>query len=97
MLETAKVIRVGFLQQNAFHKDDTFVPMSKQLLMMRVILRLYHAAADALKRGTAVADILGTGLFDKLIKMKYDIPNDKPEMFDEYSREIDEKLGSAEN
>ncbi|MBP5605649.1 MAG: V-type ATP synthase subunit A, partial [Ruminiclostridium sp.] len=94
VLETAKVVRVGFLQQNAFHKDDTYVPMSKQLLMMRVILRLYHASVDALKRGAAVTDIIGTGLFDKLIKIKYDIPNDRPEMFDEYSREIDETIGA---
>ena len=68
--------------------------MSKQLLMMRVILKLYHKAEEALKRGAAVADILGTGLFEKLIKMKYDIPNDKPEMFDEYSREIDDTIGA---
>ena len=92
VLETARVIRVGFLQQNAFHKDDTFVPMSKQLLMMRIILRLYDRAGDALARGVNVRSILGTGLFDKLIKMKYDIPNDKPEMFREYSREIDRTL-----
>ena len=94
VLETAKVIRVGFLQQNAFHKDDTFVPMSKQLSMMRTILRLYHKSEEALKRGIAVADITATGQFDKLIKMKYDIPNDKPEMFDEYDRSIDETIGA---
>ena len=36
IIETARVIRVGFLQQNAFHKDDTYVPLEKQLLMMKV-------------------------------------------------------------
>ncbi|MBP5604190.1 MAG: V-type ATP synthase subunit A, partial [Ruminiclostridium sp.] len=94
VLEAAKLIRVGFLQQNAFHKEDTYVPMSKQILMMRLILQLYHKSADALKNGASVSDIRATGLFDKVIKMKYDIPNDKPEMFDEYSREIDEKIGA---
>ena len=43
-LEIARVIRVGYLQQNAFHKDDTFVPLKKQLGMMEVILYLYDAA-----------------------------------------------------
>lgn len=38
VIETARVIRVGFLQQNAYHQDDTYVPMEKQLKMMRVIL-----------------------------------------------------------
>ena len=27
VIETAKVIRVGFLQQNAYHADDTYVPL----------------------------------------------------------------------
>ena len=38
IIEVAKVVRVGYLQQNAFHKDDTYVPMEKQLKMMEVIL-----------------------------------------------------------
>ena len=41
VLEIAKVIRLGFLQQNAFHKDDTSVPLIKQFKMMEVILYLY--------------------------------------------------------
>ncbi len=93
ILEAAKVIRVGFLQQNAFHKDDTYVPMSKQLSMMHTILRLYDRAGRALADGVTMSSILGTGLFEKLIKMKYDIPNDKPEMFEQYDREIDETIG----
>ncbi len=96
-LETAKVIRVGFLQQNAFHKDDTYVPMSKQLSMMRTILRLYDRASEALENGVTMTDIISTGLFDKLIKMKYDIPNDKPGMFDAYDREIDRTIGGMYN
>ena len=37
-LEVAKTIRVGFLQQNAFHADDTYVPLEKQNKMMDTIL-----------------------------------------------------------
>ena len=40
IIETARVVRVGFLQQNAFHADDTFVPLEKQKLMMKTILYL---------------------------------------------------------
>ncbi len=96
-LETAKVIRVGFLQQNAFHKDDTYVPMTKQLSMMRTIMRLYDRASEALEKEVPMSDIIATGLFEKLIKMKYEIPNDKPEMFDEYDREIDRTIGGMYN
>lgn len=89
IIETARVIRVGFLQQNAFHKDDTFVPLEKQLLMMRVIVKLYDMALEAVKKGVLFSDIVMTGIFDKLIKIKYDIPNDKLEMFSEYDKEIE--------
>ncbi len=92
IIEIARVIRVGFLQQNAFHKDDTFVPLKKQLLMMKVIIKLYHGAGEAIKKGVLFSDIVKTGIFDKLIKIKYDIPNDKPEMFDNYEKEIEELI-----
>ena len=89
IIETARVIRVGFLQQNAFHKDDTYVPLEKQLLMMQTILFLHHKAYEAIGRGVLISSIIKTGVFDKLIKMKYDIPNDKPEMFKQYQNEIE--------
>ncbi len=89
IIEIARVIRVGFLQQNAFHKDDTFVPLEKQYKMMYVILHLYHRAREVVARQIPISKLLATGLFDKLIKMKYDIPNHNLSRLDAYSKEID--------
>lgn len=97
IIETARVIRVGFLQQNAFHADDTFVPLEKQMLMMKVILHLYKKAKQLVAASVPISGILASGLFDKLVKMKYDIPNNKPEMFDDYMKEIDETLSNIVN
>lgn len=94
VIEICRIIRVGFLQQNAFHPDDTYVPLEKQLQMMKTILYLYKRARHLVNAGRPISRILETGLFDKLTKMKYDIPNDKPEMFEEYRTEIKEKLGA---
>ena len=94
VIETARVIRVGFLQQNAFHADDTYVPLEKQKLMMKTILHLHAEAKDIVAQNIPLSKILNLGLFDKLTKMKYDIPNSKPEMFDDYIKEIDEKLAA---
>lgn len=94
IIEIARVIRVGFLQQNAFHQEDTFVPMAKQMRMMEVILHLYHKCQEVVALQVPISKIVSLGLFDKLVKMKYDIPNDKPELFDDYLREIDEKLAA---
>lgn len=94
VIETARVIRVGFLQQNAFHADDTYVPLEKQKLMMKTILHLHAKAKDIVAQNIPLSKILNFGLFDKLTKMKYDIPNSKSEMFDDYIKEIDEKLAA---
>lgn len=94
VIEAARVIRVGFLQQNAFHADDTYVPLEKQKLMMKTILHLHAKAKDIVAQNIPLSKILNLGLFDKLTKMKYDIPNSKPEMFDDYIKEIDEKLAA---
>ncbi len=88
-LEIARVIRTGFLQQNAYHKDDTFVPLEKQLLMMRVILYLNDKAAQMVERGIEVSALVDSGLFERLIKIKYDVPNDKLELFEGYYHDID--------
>ncbi len=95
IIETARVIRVGFLQQNAFHKDDTYVPLEKQKLMMKTILHLHEVAQDLISRNIPISRITSLGLFDKLTKMKYDIPNNKPELFKNYEMEIDEALNST--
>ena len=92
VIEIARVIRVGFLQQNAFHADDTFVPLEKQKLMMKVILHLYKKAKQLVAASVPISGISKSGLFDKLVKMKYDIPNNKLEMFDDYIKEIDDTL-----
>jgi len=90
LIETARIVRVGFLQQNAYHKDDTYVPLKKQYLMMRCILSFYSQAKNALSKGVLVDTILDGGWVEKLIKIKYDIPNDKPQMFADYQREMTE-------
>ncbi|MDR1629049.1 MAG: V-type ATP synthase subunit A [Oscillospiraceae bacterium] len=92
VIETAKLVRVGFLQQNAFHKDDTFVPMEKQLKMMGIILYLYNKLKDALAHGAIFSDIARTDLFETIIKMKYDIPNDNLALFDRYYKQVDEAI-----
>lgn len=96
VIEIAKVIRVGFLQQNAFHKDDTYVPLEKQRQMMKVILYLNDKASELVARNIPISNIISTGIFDRLTRIKYDIPNDKLELFDDYYKEIDEKLAESD-
>ena len=90
ILEIARVIRLGFLQQNAFHKDDTCVSMEKQYKMMELILYLNQKAKALVAMGMPMSVLKSENIFEKIIAVKYDVPNDKLEMFDDYHKSIDE-------
>lgn len=90
VLEIARVIRLGFLQQNAFHAEDTFVPMEKQLRMMQVILHLYDRSKQLIERNMPMALLRESDVFEKIISIKYDVPNKELERFDAYDAMIEE-------
>lgn len=89
ILEIAKVIRLGFLQQNAFHPQDQNVPLEKQFLMMDTILYLFQVSRDLIAMGHPMSILKKENIFEKIISMRYEIPNDKPEMFKDYKERID--------
>ncbi len=96
VIEIARVVRVGFLQQNAYHKDDTYVPLEKQFNMMGVILNLYDKCMEAVGRGVTVNAITSAGIFEKVVKMKYDIPNDRPQLFKTLADDISRQISTLE-
>ena len=89
-IEIAKVIRVGYLQQNAFHADDTYVPLAKQYRMMEVILYLYDTARKLVAKNIPLSRIRETGIFEDLIGIKYHVDNKNLGKFDEYIQKIDQ-------
>ena len=89
VLEIARVIRLGFLQQNAFHPEDTCVPMEKQFLMMKVILYLYQKSKNLIAMGMPMSVLKESDIFEKIIAIKYDVPNNRLEMFDDYMKAVD--------
>ncbi len=90
VLEIARVIRLGFLQQNAFHPEDTCVPLKKQFKMMEVILYLYKKSRALIAMGMPVSVLREEKIFERIISIKYDVPNDRPELFDQYRKQIDD-------
>ena len=89
ILEIARVIRLGFLQQNAFHAEDTFVPLEKQLQMMKVILYLYEKCRELIEMGMPMALLREDRIFEKIIAVKYDVANKDLYKFEEYRQMID--------
>ncbi|EFM39391.1 ATP synthase alpha/beta chain, C-terminal domain protein [Peptostreptococcaceae bacterium AS15] len=89
LIEMAKVLKKGFLQQNAMHEVDSYVPLDKQYKMLQVIDNLYDSAEKAVKKQIALTKIKNDDLFEEVIKMKYNIPN---ENYDEKFEELNKKI-----
>lgn len=89
-LEIARVIRLGFLQQNAFHKDDCSVPIQKQFAMMDIILHLQDTAKKLITLGQPMRILKEDGIFERVISIKYDVPNDQLDVLETYRRDIDD-------
>lgn len=90
ILEIARVIRLGFLQQNAFHPDDTCVSLEKQFKMMEIILYLYKKCKVLVAMGMPVSILRQEDIFEKVISIKYDVPNDHLERMDDYKKAVDD-------
>lgn len=97
ILEVSRVIKVGYLQQNAYHKNDAHVSLKKQYKMLKVIDRLYDRAYKCVKLGAPISKVKNDELFYKITTMKYNVPEDKPEMFDELIKEIESYYDNLEN
>ncbi|MGN6714806.1 V-type ATP synthase subunit A [Anaerocolumna jejuensis] len=90
VLEIARVIRLGFVQQNAYHPSDTYVPLDKQLKMMHTILYLYSKSKQLIGMNMPMSLLKQEDIFEKIISIKYDVANDELFKFDHYTAMIDD-------
>ena len=89
VLNVSKLIRVGFLQQNTFDDTDTYVPLEKQYRMLKIMEYLYDKGIACLKKGIPTSVLYNEKIFDDIIKMKYNIPNDDFSGIDDIRDAID--------
>ncbi|HIU48100.1 MAG TPA: V-type ATP synthase subunit A, partial [Candidatus Avimonoglobus intestinipullorum] len=89
VIEIARVIRLGFLQQNAYHAEDTYVPLDKQYRMMDVILHLYEKVNEVVGRNILLSAVKESGIMEEVVRMKYNISNDDRDSFAALKQKID--------
>lgn len=95
-LETARCIRVGFLQQNALHELDCSVPLKKQYGMMKLIIRTHDRARTLVTKAIPVSQMKKEGIFDLLCRMKFELPNDDLTAVDELTSRISSMFAEIE-
>lgn len=92
VLEVARMIKIGILQQNSFDKIDTYCSPQKQLKMVRLMVKFYKEAQKALKEGKSLADIRAMPIITSLLKAKFEIPDDQLSRLDELERRMSEEF-----
>jgi V/A-type H+-transporting ATPase subunit A len=92
VLEVARMIKIGILQQNSFDKIDTYCSPQKQLKLVRLMVKFYKEAQKALKEGKSLADIRAMPIITSLLKAKFEIPDDQISRLDELDRRMSEEF-----
>ena len=90
-LEAAKSIREDYLQQNAFHEQDTFTSLAKQDKMLNMVLNFYYQAKRALESNVYINDILSLEVRENIARAKY-LSEGEIGKIDEIDKEVVRKI-----
>jgi V/A-type H+/Na+-transporting ATPase subunit A len=99
VLEVARMIKIGILQQNSFDKVDTYCSPQKQLKLVRLMVQFYKNAQKSLKGGVSLVDIRAMPILTSLLKAKFEITDEEVSKLDELEKEMAgqfSKLGQPE-
>jgi V/A-type H+-transporting ATPase subunit A len=99
VLEVARMIKIGILQQNSFDKVDTYCSPQKQLKQVRLMVQFYKNAQMALKEGISLVDIRAMPIITSLLKAKFEITDEEVSKLDNLEKVMAEqfsKLGQRE-
>jgi V/A-type H+/Na+-transporting ATPase subunit A len=92
VLELARMIKIGILQQNSFDKVDTYCGPEKQLKLVKLMVNFYKEAQRALKEGAPLADIRAMPVITTLLKAKFEVPDDKVVQLEEIDKQMKEQF-----
>jgi V/A-type H+-transporting ATPase subunit A len=89
ILEIARMVKIGILQQNSFDKVDTYNSPEKQLKLVKLMVKFYNEALKSLKEGVSLADIRTMPILPSLLKAKFEVPDDQIAKLDELTKNMD--------
>jgi V/A-type H+-transporting ATPase subunit A len=79
ILEVARMLREGFLQQNALNSIDTYCTPTRQVAMLRVFLRFFEEAIRVVALGAPIQRIQSLPVVDEIVRMRVNITNEQAE------------------
>ena len=92
VLEVARMIKIGILQQNSFDKVDTYCSTQKQLKQVSLMVQFYKNAQRVLKEGVSLVDIRAMPIITSLLKAKFEITDEEVSKLDELEKVMTEQF-----
>ena len=94
-MEAARSIREDFLHQNSFHEIDTYTPLRKQYLMMKLVLAFYEKSVDVLNKGADMNALIAMPVREKIGRYKYTTDADIESEYKNVEEELDKEVAAA--
>ena len=94
-MEAARSIREDFLHQNSFHEVDTYTPLRKQYLMMKLVLAFYEKSMDALNKGAAMNALLAMAVRERIGRYKYTVTDKIESDYESIMSELDAEIADT--
>ncbi|MCL1977512.1 MAG: V-type ATP synthase subunit A [Candidatus Bathyarchaeota archaeon] len=92
ILETARIIRIAILQQNALDDIDTYCSPQKQFKMLKIVMDFHHLADNIISKGLPISKITSLPVTEEILRIKTSIPNDKLYMLDDLAKRMHERF-----
>ena len=92
VLEVARMLKIGILQQNSFDKVDTYCSPAKQLKLVRLMVKFYKEAQKALKEGKSLADIRALPIITTLLKAKFEVTDEEISKLDAIDKQLSDSF-----
>jgi len=92
VLEVARMLKIGILQQNSFDKVDTYCGPAKQLKLVRLMVKFYKEAQKALKEGKSLADIRALPIITTLLKAKFEVTDEEISKLEEIDKGLSDSF-----
>ena len=92
VLEVARMLKIGILQQNSFDKVDTYCGPAKQLKLVRLMVKFYKEAQKALKEGKSLADIRALPIITTLLKAKFEVTDEEVSKLEEIDKQLSDSF-----
>ncbi|MFX0038031.1 MAG: V-type ATP synthase subunit A [Promethearchaeota archaeon] len=92
ILYVAKMIKNGFLIQNAYNNIDNFTNIKKLLGMIKIILLIYREGKILLERKIHIEDVLGSDLINSILRINQTVPNETFQRIEEIKDSVMKKI-----